>query len=346
MSDAKPSHVFICRNYNHLLQAILFALSEKQKTAVFLCVDDFITSDRINLRDTDLIEFHTINHNRACRPIFFVIGDKKMTQDDILACRYLYDEDITVHAYSDAKPYSFFNRDDILMHDDGDTSYWRENGKLAHTEYYTTYRTVLQQLPADYDRKRDRKVKVWDHIDILKNLSDEDKETIKYIFQTPTFSPGEKSLLFLPRRTNNNDGIKSEARERLFKLSDELVADLEAEGWELWVKPHPGDDKIPDNRDGLRFIPAYLPVELLDWCLDAPFTAAVSVRSRCLDFVPTTVAKETYNAISCPAAKELTQGKHQDPAYIYIRGLQKIASKFLKNEERLNYWESLTTESN
>lgn len=339
MTETPPVHVFICRSYYHVLQAILFVIEHKEKTDIFLCRDHYISEDECKFNDTDLITFRVIDENIACVPVAFIVVNKNRTRNDILACRYLYDQDIQVHAFSPVMRYGFYNRDDIILHEDGDASYWRTNEGVFDTAKHVVHRVMLRQLPDGYDRKSDRKIKVWNFLETLRNLAKEDLDMLLHSFNVKKVNPIGKSLLFVHRTTTNAPLLDDEKQVICEKIKT-LLDDLRDEGWDVWFKGHPRP-KSNDFDTGCtedRIIPGYIPTELMELVIESPFQAAVSIRSTAVDTMTDMMAAERYNAITGLAARELELNKDRDPYAIYSKGLKKIAIRFLKKRENLAHW--------
>lgn len=339
-----PKHAFFVRSWSQLLQAMVYAISKKERTAIVLLITpEFLAGSSCRFRDSEYIRFVPVEPKRALIPIQAFLTQKSLTREEISVAIWLQDYDVQLHTFSPADDIALYKRDDIIVHDSGDYSRMRINKYLPDSENKAVYRIYLKELPKDYDPVYDKKIRVWDFVKALKELSAEEADTILETFNVRSIATGPKDVLFLHSEPEATKFTKEQI-SHIHYLVSVLCEHLIADGYTVWFKGHPKRMWLPRGVEGLRYIPHFLPAELLILNVDGNFEYVASVRSSGVDILCEKAGCKAINGISADAKKAYKLGnlrhiKHQG-YHAYKKGLLRVARALLTNQDMLRLWES------
>lgn len=339
-----PKHAFFVKSWGQLLQAMIYAISKKERTAIVLLITpEFLAGSSCRFKDSEYIRFVPVDPKRALIPIQAFITQQFLTREEISVAIWLQDYDVQLHTFSPANDIALYKRDDIIVHDAGDYSRMRIDKQLPDSDNQAVYRIYLKELPLDYNPATDKKVRTWDYMQALRNLSAEEADIILDTFNVRTIATGDKDVLFLHSEPEAEKFTQAQI-DHIHYLVSVLCEHLIAEGYTVWFKGHPKRFWLPKGVEGLRYIPHFLPAELLTLNVDGNFEYIASVRSSAVDTLCTETGCKAVNGISVNAKKAYklgnlrhirTQGYHA-----YKKGLLRVARALLTNQDILRLWET------
>lgn len=298
---------FICQNDYQVMRAVAYAATVKQLLHIF------------NLSDKKYVPQETVSISYPSKQALYntsIALHSEPTKDTVDFIRVLYDLNTEIHAFEYANLLYHLGRDNITLHEQGDTSYILNNQYLPGELIPDTVQEFITEQPV-----KDPRNLLWDmnkSINVL-NVRKKIQQVLGY---TPDYDTEDLSntVLFVH---NEPDG-KYTYQEKL-EIYDEikdLIQSFKDKGFTVWVKLHHKRktaidfdtiaDKVIDN----------IPLEALDRLDD--FKHIVSVRNSGLE----NLKKENcYNGLTKDA---ITKCK-KNWKYVYSRGIQKIKKNLKLN---------------
>ena len=295
---------FICDNDYQVMKAAAYAVSFSKPLTIFS-----LGNNKYNNQKN--IDIYYPNKNLLLN-FLNTIDVEQLTDDDKLFVRVMFDIDTEVHAFQYLDQLFLFNRDDIILHDQGDSSYVLNKEYLYGEANMDTMMEYITQYQVDDDRNL-----LWDFNKVIQ--SESIKKKIIPIFNSEHIHNTEdvsNTILFVHNEPDSKYTFK-EKREIYVELN-RFLKQLKQKGYKVWVKTHHKRNSFMSFDYISDKVIKDIPLELVP-DLDK-FKYVISVRNSCLE----NMNKENFMNGLTKAA--ITKCK-KNWKYVYLRGITKLKKK-------------------
>lgn len=298
---------FICNNDYQVMRAVAYAATVKQLLHIFNLGDKKYNSyENVTISYPDKRALYSVSQVLYSQP----------TKDTIEFVRVLYDLDSEIHVFEHVNLLYHIGRDDITLHEQGDSSYILNKYYLSGELLPDTVQEVVTEYPINDSRNI-----LWDMNNSIDKLNIRNK--IQKIFgYVSDYDDEDLSSTILFVHNEPDDKYTNEEKLELYEEIKDLIQSFKNKGFKVWVKLHHkrktgiGFDTIADK------VIDNIPLEALNK-LDE-FKHIVSIRNSGVE----NLKKENcYNGLTKDA---ITKCK-KNWKYVYSRGIQKIKKNLKLN---------------
>lgn len=293
---------FICSNDYQVMKAVAYAASFNKILHIFN-----LSNKVYNVQENTTISYPDKNILTSFKLTF----SKPLSKDTTEFLRILYDIDAELHVFEYVNELYEFGRDNVILHEQGDSSYILNEFYLPGEAIPDSIQQVITTSPV-----QDSRNVLWNMNDSIKIPHVKNK--LKKVFNCPTTQEEDLSntILFVHNEPDNK--YTEEERILLYKEIIELLQELRKQGYIIHLKLHHKRrsnisfnalaDKIIDN----------IPLELID-NLDK-YKYVISVRNSGVENI------NNPNCVNGLTKEAITKCK-KNWKYVYSRGIQKIKKK-------------------
>lgn len=297
---------FICDNDYQVMKAIAYALSFSKNLHIF------------NLNDK---EYQQIDNVEIFYPYKDILTNfkstiqKPLSQDTIYFLKVLYDKNSEIHTFSYIDELFNFGRDNITLHDQGDSSYTINDYQLQGEALPDTLTQYITQYPVDDNRNI-----LWD---FSKSIQQQWlKAKLKKVFNCSSLDDidYQNTILYIHNEPDNK--YTSIEKQEIYNELISLLTSIKEKGYNLVVKTH-HKRNCPINFNNLADkVITKGPVELID-NIDK-FKYIISIRNSAI---------ETLNYSNCinGLTKQAITHCKKNWKYVYLRGINKLKKKLNLN---------------
>lgn len=293
--DEGYRHIFIAGDTYQVMQAVSWAEAEGTHVTIY-CTDPSI---RPAVAGNAVLR--TILPYDVYRPTASVVNTR-LTQAQYLFFRDMYARNTVLHVFGNTQMWFARGYTDVHLHEAGDSSYTdSEYGVCGDDDPHTVACLHLTRDPGKPYGKRCRVNKLF-------HKGGVESAALLLNVDAPPVPNGDTILLV----HNEPDTVRYTEDEivRIHDAVGELVRDMKAAGYTVWVKDH----HKRGGRCDLTMADMVIgtPIELID--TDA-FKHIVSVRSKCVEDLP-----NGFNGLTREAVTKCKAGF----MHAYTRGIEKL----------------------
>lgn len=298
---------FICQNDYQVMRAVAYAATVKQLLHIF------------NLSDKKYVPQETVSISYPSKQALYntsVVLHSNPTKDTVDFIRVLYDLNTEIHTFGYANLLYHLGRDNITLHEQGDTSYILNSQYLPGELIPDTVQEFITEYPV-----KDPRNLLWDmnkSINIL-NVRKKIQQVLGY---TSDYDEEDLSNTVLFVHNEPDSKYTQQEKLELYEEIKDLIQSFKDKGFTVWVKLH-HKRKTDIDFDGIADkVIDNIPLEALDRLDD--FKHIVSVRNSGLE----NLKKENcYNGLT----KDAILKCKKNWKYVYSRGIQKIKKNLKLN---------------
>ena len=297
---------FICSNDYQIMRAVAYAAVFNKKLCIFnLSNKQYKSIDDVKVLNPDrevLFDFKN------------TIDNTNISNDTLIFIRILFNLDKELHAFQYAEYLFDFGRDNIILHEQGDSSYVLNDYYLYGEANPDTLQYFITQQPIDDNRNV-----LWDFYDTIK--LEWVKKKISKIFDINLNvlkkQDVSNTVLFVH---NEPDSKKYNKDQKLVIYKDiiQLLHKIKNKGYNLWVKTHHKRNSAIDFSKLADKVIERIPLEIIPNL--HKFKYVISVRNSGIENL------NYENCINGLTKEAITKCKKNWP-YVYSRGIQKIKKK-------------------
>ena len=292
---------FICSNDYQVLQAALYCKEFQKPVCIF-----FLSDESGSYNPIEDITFVYVNKDILNTPL------KELTQatdSDLALLSIIYDDEAELHVFENIEQLYNKGRDNVILHDNGDTSYiLNEFGLPGNLDPYTVSKVLYKQSIDDI-----RSDKIFDC-----NINKYKEELLPIFHNAKGIDNdiSDNTILFV--HNTPDDKYTQEEKEEIYKELEFLLQDIKKAGYNIHFKEH---HKRKDNHslsDIVDQVIQDVPVELIP-NLDK-YKYIVSVRNNFLQYL------QNDNVVNALTQEAVTKCK-KNWKYVYSRGIFKIRKR-------------------
>lgn len=288
---------FICSNDYQVLQAALYCKEFRQPVCIF------VLSDQDNLYTAiEDITFIYVQKNILDIPLKQLTS---ATESDLLLLNVIYDDDSELHVFENIEQLYNKGRDNVILHDNGDSSYIiNEYGMPGQLDPYTVSSTLYKQsiedfrneiFECDINKYKEELLPIFSNVKGIDATID--SNTILFVHNVP------------------DEKYTEEEKQELYKELELLLQDIKKAGYKIHFKQHhKRKDTYPIEKIADVII-SDIPIELIPNI--EQYKYVVSVRNNFLQHI------NSDNVINALTQQAVTKCK-KNWKYVYSRGIFKI----------------------
>lgn len=297
---------FICSNDYQVMRAVAYAAVFNKKLCIFnLSNKQYKSVDDVIILNPD-------------RNVLFkfkeTIDNTNVSNATLIFIRVLFNLDKELHAFQYAEYLFDFGRDNVILHEQGDSSYILNDYHLYGEANPDTLQYFITQNPIN-----DTRNVLWDFFSAIK-LNWVQKK-INKIFNINLNVLKKQDVSNTVLFVHNEPESKKYTKEERLKIYNEIVQllhKIKNKGYKLWVKTHHKRRSAIDFRKLADRVVDTIPLELVPNL--SKFKYIISVRNSGI---------ENLNYENCinGLTKEAITKCNKNWPYVYSRGIQKIKKK-------------------